>query len=193
MYEIQLPEKLRQMTVKQESRGGYIGTLFMALTFTLTSFTCTVQFLGLLLVAASQGQWFWPVLGMVVFSTAFATPFFFLALFPQYLAKMPQSGGWLNSVKVVMGFMEIAAALKFLSNTDLVWNWGFFTHTVVLATWTVIALITGIYLLGKIQLPHDSKVESIGVGRLLMSLFFLTIGLYLSTGRGKRRGLQKLY
>ena len=182
MYEIQLPEKLRQMTVKQESRGGYIGTLFMALTFTLTSFTCTVQFLGLLLVAASQGQWFWPVLGMVGFSTAFATPFFFLALFPQYLAKMPQSGGWLNSVKVVMGFMEIAAALKFLSNTDLVWNWGFFTHTVVLATWTVIALITGIYLLGKIQLPHDSKVESIGVGRLLMSLFFLTIGLYLSTG-----------
>ena len=182
MYEIELPERFRQITVKQESRGGYLGTLFMALTFTLTSFTCTVQFLGLLLVAASQGQWFWPVLGMVIFSTAFATPFFFLALFPQYLAKMPQSGGWLNSVKVVMGFLELAAAFKFLSNMDLVWNLGFFTHTVVLATWTIIAIFTGIYLLGKIRLPHDSVIESIGVGRMLVSLVFLTFGLYLSTG-----------
>ena len=182
MYEIELPERFRKMTVKQESRGGYLGTLFMALTFTLTSFTCTVQFLGLLLVAASQGQWFWPVLGMVIFSTAFATPFFFLALFPQYLAKMPQSGGWLNSVKVVMGFLELAAAFKFLSNMDIVWNLGFFTHTVILATWTIIAIFTGIYLLGKIRLPHDSVIESIGVGRMLVSLVFLTFGLYLSTG-----------
>ena len=97
----------------------------MAVTFTLTSFTCTVQFVGLLLVAASNGQWFWPMLGMVIFSTAFASPFFFLALFPQYLSKMPKSGSWLNSVKVVLGFMEMAAAFKFISNSDLVWNWGF--------------------------------------------------------------------
>ena len=182
MYEIQLPESLRQFSLKQENRGGYVGTLFMAFTFTLTSFTCTVQFVGLLLVAASQGQWFWPLVGMIIFSTAFATPFFFLALFPQYLAKMPQSGGWLNSVKVVMGFLEMAAAFKFFSNADLVWNWGFFTHTSVLATWTIITILTGFYILGKIRLPHDSHLEAISVPRLMVSMFFLTFGLYLGTG-----------
>ena len=182
MYEIQLPESLRQFSVKQEDRGGYVGTLFMAFTFTLTSFTCTVQFVGLLLVAASQGQWFWSLIGMIVFSTAFATPFFFLALFPQYLAKMPQSGGWLNSVKVVMGFLEMAAAFKFFSNTDLVWNWGFFTHTSVLAVWTIITFLTGLYILGLIRLPHDSHRETVSVPRLMLSTFFLTFGLYLGTG-----------
>jgi len=182
MYEIQLPESFRKFSVKQEGRGGYVGTLFMAFTFTLTSFTCTVQFVGLLLVAASQGQWFWPLIGMIVFSAAFALPFFFLALFPQYLAKMPQSGGWLNSVKVVMGFLEMAAAFKFFSNLDLVWSLGIFTHTAVLAAWTILALLTGLYLLGKIRLPHDSQLECISVPRLLFSMFFLTFGLYLGTG-----------
>ena len=181
-YEIQLPQSLRQLSLDQEKRGGYIGTLFKAVTFTLTSFTCTVQFVGLLLVAASQGQWFWPLLGMIVFSTAFAAPFFFLALFPQYLAKMPKSGGWLNSVKVVMGFLELAAAFKFFSNTDLVWGWGFFTFNSVLAIWTMIMFFTGLYLLGKIQLPHDSKIESLGVARMMLSLFFLTFSLYMGTG-----------
>ena len=182
MYEIQLPSVLRQYSLKQEGRGGVMGTLFMAVTFTLTSFTCTVQFVGLLLVAASQGQWFWPMIGMVVFSAAFALPFFFLALFPQYLAKMPKSGGWLNSVKVVMGFLELAAAFKFISNTDLVWGWGFFSHNTVLAVWAVLMLLTGIYLLGKIQLPHDSPVASISVPRLMLSTVFLTFGLYLTSG-----------
>jgi len=154
----------------------------MAVTFTLTSFTCTVQFVGLLLVAASQGQWFWPILGMIIFSSAFALPFFFLAYFPQYLARMPKSGGWLNSVKVVMGFLEMAAAFKFFSNTDLVWNWQLFTHTTVLAVWTIIMFFTGFYLLGKIQLPHDSKVETVSVPRMLLSIFFLTFALYLGTG-----------
>jgi thiol:disulfide interchange protein DsbD len=182
MYEIQLPQSLRQFSLRQESRGGYVGTLFMALTFTLTSFTCTVQFVGLLLVAASRGEWFWPALGMIIFSAAFATPFFFLALFPQYLARLPRSGGWLNSVKVVMGFLELAAAFKFFSNTDLVWQWGIFTHNAVLTAWTVIILFTGLYLLGKIRLPHDAKLETIGVGRMLLSLFFIAFGLYLGTG-----------
>ena len=181
MYEIHLPEKLRQFSLKQEGRGGIIGTLFMAVTFTLTSFTCTVQFVGLLLVAASQGQWFWPMVGMVVFSAAFALPFFFLALFPQYLAKMPKSGGWLNSVKVVLGFLEMAAAFKFLSNTDLVWGWGFFSHNAVLAVWAILMLLAGVYLLGKIQLPHDSPVKSVSVPRLMLSTAFLTFGLYLTS------------
>jgi thiol:disulfide interchange protein DsbD len=182
MYEIQLPASLRQLFQNQEGRGGYIGTLFMAVTFTLTSFTCTVQFVGLLLVAAAQGQWFWPMLGMMIFSAAFALPFFFLALFPQYLARMPKSGGWLNSVKVVMGFLEMAAAFKFFSNTDLVWNWQIFTHISVLAIWAILMFFTGFYLLGKIQLPHDSKVEIVSVPRMMLSIFFLAFALYLSTG-----------
>ncbi len=182
MYEIQVPEKLRSLSLRQEKRSGYIGVLFMALTFTLASFTCTVQFVGLLLVAAAQGQWFWPMIGMIVFSTAFAVPFFFLAMFPQYLAKLPKSGGWLNAVKVVMGFLVFAVAFKFLGNVDLVWGWGIFTHNVVLAIWTVSMIFTGIYLLGKIRLPHDSPIESIAVGRMILSLFFIVFGIYLGSG-----------
>ena len=182
MYEIELPSALRQFTLKQEGRGGYVGTLFMALTFTLTSFTCTVQFVGLLLVRAVQGDWFWPALGMLIFSAAFALPFFFLALFPQYLARMPKSGGWLNSVKVVMGFLELAAAFKFLSNTDLVWQWNIFTRPVVLTVWVVIVFLTGLYILGKIRLPHDTPLETIGVPRLILSIILLTFSIYMARG-----------
>jgi thiol:disulfide interchange protein DsbD len=182
MYEIQVPAKLRNISMQQEKRSGYIGILFMALTFTLASFTCTVQFVGLLLVAAAQGQWFWPMIGMIIFSAAFALPFFFLAMFPQYLAKLPKSGGWLNAVKVVLGFLVFAVAFKFIGNVDLVWGWGLFTHSVVLAIWTVSMIFTGIYLLGKIRLPHDSPVESIGVGRMILSLLFIVFGIYLGTG-----------
>ena len=182
MYEIQLPATLRQFSLKREGRGGYVGTLFMALTFTLTSFTCTVQFVGLLLVAAVQGDWLWPLIGMLFFSAAFAVPFFFLALFPQYLAKIPKSGGWLNSVKVVMGFLELAASCKFLSNVDLVWDWGIFTRSSVLATWVVIAFLTGLYLIGKLRLSHDSELETISVPRLVLSIVLFTFSLYMSTG-----------
>ena len=182
MYEIDVPDKLKQLSLRQESRDGIVGTLFMAVTFTLTSFTCTVQFVGLLLVAASQGQWFWPMIGMIVFSSAFASPFFLLALFPQYLANLPKSGGWLNSTKVVMGFLEMAAAFKFISNTDLVWGWGFFSHNIVLAIWAVLMVLCGVYLLGKIRFPHDSPVEFLSTGRLGISVVFLVFGLYLSSG-----------
>ena len=182
MYEIQAPSLMRQFSLDNEQAGGTIGILFMALTFTLTSFTCTVQFVGLLLVAASQGSYLWPIIGMLVFSLAFALPFFFLALFPQYLSRLPKSGQWMNSIKVTMGFLELGAAMKFFSNVDLVWNIGFFTYDFVLASWAVIAIITGVYLLGKIKLPHDSDLEFIGVGRLIFSIIFLTFGLYLTTG-----------
>ena len=182
MYEIQLPTALRQFSSTQEGRGGYVGTLFMALTFTLTSFTCTVQFVGLLLVAAVQGNWLWPLIGMLFFSTAFAVPFFLLALFPQYLAKMPKSGGWLNSIKVVMGFLELAASCKFLSNVDLVWNWGIFTRSSVLSIWIVIAFLTGLYLIGKLRLPHDSELETISAPRLILSIVLFTFAIYMSKG-----------
>ena len=180
-YEIEIPESLRRLSLQKENSEGYVGILFMALTFTLTSFTCTVQFMGLILVAASQGEWFWPIIGMLIFSLAFASPFFFLALFPHYLTKLPQSGGWLNSVKVVMGFLELAAAFKFISNTDLVWNWNIFTYEVVLYLWALIMLLTGLYIFGLIKFKNDSPV-SFSIQRSLFALAFIFFGTYLAAG-----------
>ena len=180
-YEIEIPESLRRLSLQKENSEGYVGILFMALTFTLTSFTCTVQFMGLILVAASQGEWFWPIIGMLIFSLAFASPFFFLALFPHYLTKLPQSGGWLNSVKVVMGFLELAAAFKFISNTDLVWNWNIFTYEVVLYLWALIMLLTGLYIFGLIKFKNDSPV-TFSIQRSLIALSFILFGTYLAAG-----------
>ena len=180
-YEIEVPESLRRLSLQKENSEGYIGILFMALTFTLTSFTCTVQFMGLILVAASQGEWFWPIIGMLIFSLAFASPFFLLALFPHYLTKLPQSGGWLNSVKVVMGFLELAAAFKFISNTDLVWNWNIFTYEVVLYLWALIMLLTGLYIFGLIKFKNDSPV-TFSIQRSLFSLTFIFFATYLAAG-----------
>ena len=180
-YEIEIPESLRRLSLQKENSEGYVGILFMALTFTLTSFTCTVQFMGLILVAASQGEWFWPIIGMLIFSLAFASPFFFLALFPHYLTKLPQSGGWLNSVKVVMGFLELAAAFKFISNTDLVWNWNIFTYEVVLYLWALIMLFTGLYIFGLIKFKNDSPV-TFSIQRSLFALAFIFFGTYLAAG-----------
>lgn len=180
-YEIEIPESLRRLSLQKENSKGYVGILFMALTFTLTSFTCTVQFMGLILVAASQGEWFWPIIGMLIFSLAFASPFFFLALFPHYLTKLPQSGGWLNSVKVVMGFLELAAAFKFISNTDLVWNWNIFTYEVVLYLWALIMLLTGLYIFGLIKFKNDSPV-TFSIQRSLFALAFIFFGTYLAAG-----------
>ena len=164
------------------SGGRIIAILLMGLTFSLTSFTCTAPFVGSLLVMAAQGEWFMPVIGMLAFSTVFALPFFVLALAPQLISQLPKSGGWLNSVKVVMGFLEIAAAMKFLSNVDLVWGWGVFTREIVLASWVTIALLIGLYLLGKFQLSHDTAIARLGAGRLLASVLFLTLGFYFLTG-----------
>jgi thiol:disulfide interchange protein DsbD len=180
-FEIELPEFLRRFSLEREDSEGYVGILFMALTFTLTSFTCTVQFMGLILVAAAQGEWFWPIIGMLIFSLAFASPFFFLALFPHYLTKLPQSGNWLNSVKVIMGFLELAAAFKFISNTDLVWNWDIFTYEIVLFSWSVIMFLCFLYLLGLIRFKNDSKI-SFSSMRLAFAIPFLLFSLYLGSG-----------
>ena len=180
-YEIDLPQSLKRFSMQRENSEGYAGILFMALTFTLTSFTCTVAFMGLILVAASQGEWFWPIIGMLIFSLAFASPFFLLALFPHYLTKMPQSGSWLNSVKVIMGFLEIAAAFKFISNTDLVWQWDIFTYEVVLSCWAIIMALCSLYIVGYIRFRNDSKVE-FSYQRSLLSVVFLSLSLYLLSG-----------
>ena len=180
-YEIDLPQSLKRFSMQRENSEGYAGILFMALTFTLTSFTCTVAFMGLILVAASQGEWFWPIIGMLIFSLDFASPFFLLALFPHYLTKMPQSGSWLNSVKVIMGFLEIAAAFKFISNTDLVWQWDIFTYEVVLSCWAIIMALCSLYIVGYIRFRNDSKVE-FSYQRSLLSIVFLSLSLYLLSG-----------
>ncbi|MDQ3750373.1 MAG: thioredoxin family protein [Acidobacteriota bacterium] len=186
-YEITIPTsiltKLDNLTRSQEGEGsGIVGALLMGLTFTLTSFTCTSPFVGTILVSASQGDWQMPLVGMLAFSTVFALPFFILALLPQYVSSLPRAGGWMNSIKVAMGFLEVAAAMKFLSNVDLVWKWGIFTRPVVLAIWIAIGVVLAIYLLGKFQLPHDSKPERIGAFRLMSAVISLAISFYLLTG-----------
>ena len=186
-YEITLPTSvltsLDQLTRSREGEGsGVVGALLMGLTFTLTSFTCTSPFVGTILVSASQGDWQMPLLGMLAFSTVFALPFFVLALAPQMLAQLPRAGGWMNSVKVAMGFLEVAAAMKFISNVDLVWKWGIFTRDVVLAVWIAIGIVLSIYLLGKFQLAHDSKPERLGAFRMFSAVISLAVSFYLLTG-----------
>jgi len=182
LYQIGVSSGLLTKLSKAGEGGGYVGSLLMGLTFTLTSFTCTVPFVGTVLVATAQGDWLWPALGMLGFSVVFAAPFFVLAMLPRYLTALPRSGGWLNSVKVTMGFLEIAAAMKFVSNVDLVWNWHIFTREVVLSIWVALAVLATIYLLGKFQLPHDSPVQTLGVMRLMWAMCFLSIGFFLFTG-----------
>ncbi|WP_225931460.1 protein-disulfide reductase DsbD family protein [Leptolyngbya sp. 7M] len=186
-YEITIPSsvlsRLDSITRSHEGEGsGIIGALLMGLTFTLTSFTCTSPFVGTILVSASQGDWQMPLVGMLAFSTVFALPFFVLALVPQWASSLPRAGGWMNSVKVSMGFLEVAAAMKFLSNVDLVWKWGIFTREVVLSVWIAIGIILAIYLLGKFQLAHDSKPERIGAVRLASAIVSLAISFWLITG-----------
>jgi thiol:disulfide interchange protein DsbD len=186
-YEIAIPasvlSKIDKIARTKEGEGSQIiGTLLMGLTFTLTSFTCTSPFVGTILVSAAQGDWQMPLIGMLAFSIPFAAPFFVLALVPQYLASLPKAGSWLNSIKVTMGFLEVAAAMKFLSNADLIWKWYIFTRTVVLSVWIAIGFILTLYLLGKFQLHEHSKPEKIGVIRLTAAIITLTISFYLLTG-----------
>lgn len=183
MFEIRIPSSwLSRIDSRSSGSSSLMATLLMGLTFTLTSFTCTAAFVGTVLVAATQGEWFWAAIGMFAFATAFALPFFLLALFPSWLHSLPKSGGWLNSVKVVMGFLELAAAFKFLSNVDLVWGWQTVSRDLVLAGWIAIAVVTAIYLLGKFQLTYDTPVERLGVVRMLCATLFLGMAFYLLTG-----------
>lgn len=162
VFELRLPSGMVNKFGNKSRQGGWVGPVFMGLTFSLTSFTCTVPFVGTILATAAKEGYFYPAMGMLAFSLAFALPFFLLALFPQFLAKLPKSGGWLSTVKVFMGFLEIAAALKFLSNADLVWQAGLITRAVFLSIWATIAIIGACYLLGALKLPHDMGESKIG-------------------------------
>ncbi len=182
VFEIRLPSFLVNFSQQHSDTGRNIGTLFAGVTFTLVSFTCTVQFLGLLMVASANGEWFLPIIGMLCFAAAFSAPFFFLSLFPQYLANMPKSGSWLHATKIVMAFVEVAAAFKFFSNVDLVWDSQILTRPVLLSIWIVLFGICGFYLLGKVKFSEDDTVDSIGAGRTGLGLFFMSLTVYLLSG-----------
>jgi thiol:disulfide interchange protein DsbD len=182
VFEIVVPAGLLDRVQPQTAKGGkpsLIAPILMGLAFSLTSFTCTVPFVGTLLVATAQGDWLWPAIGMMAFSAAFATPFFLLALFPQWLSKLPKSGGWLVSVKAFMGFLELAAALKFLSTADYVWQLGWLTRPMFLSIWSTTFLIAGFYLLRWLRLPSDTDSNTPGTLRRVLGVATIGAGIYL--------------
>ena len=182
-FEIMLPNSWANKVDSQADRGGLIGIFFMALALAIVSFSCTGPIVGTLLVeAAAGGSQIGPIVGMLGFSLAIALPFALFAAFPGWLNSLPKSGGWLNTVKVVLGFLELALAFKFLSNADLVLQLHWLEREVFIAIWIAVFGGLTLYLFGKIQLPHDSPIKHISVGRLGLGLFSLTFTLYMLPG-----------
>ncbi|MES2239323.1 MAG: cytochrome c biogenesis protein CcdA [Bacteroidota bacterium] len=181
-FEIMLPNSWANKVDSQADRGGIIGIVFMALALAVVSFSCTGPIVGTLLVEAASNGGLAPIIGMLGFSLALALPFMLFALFPGWLQSLPKSGGWLNTVKVVLGFLELALAFKFLSNADLVLQLHILEREVFIAIWIAIFGALALYLFGKISLPHDSPIVRISVGRLLMGLLVLTFTIYLIPG-----------
>ena len=193
-FEITIPSSVLTKLNQSSNAGGFIGTLLMGLTFALSSFACVGPFVGTLLAASVSEGRTRPVVGMVVFATGLALPFFLLAVFPQYLKRLPRSGGWLARVKVVMGFVIIAAALKYLSSLDQVLQWGFLTRERFLAAWIVLFGMAGLYLLGFVRLEGVKADENMGLGRLLSGMAFLIFALSLWPGMaGGNLGLFEAY
>jgi len=181
-FEITLPSSMLTKLDSASRRGGYLGTLLMGLTFALTSFACIGPFMGSLLVASVQSKGLQPVLGMVSFAGGLASPFFFLAAFPGYLKKLPKSGGWLARVKIVMGFVLLAAMLKYASNIDQVLQLGWLTRERFLAGWFVLFSLAGLYLLGLLKLEGNDESDHLGIGRLLTASILLIFAFSLLPG-----------
>ena len=181
-FELQLPTSWVNKTDKASDKGGLIGIFFMAFTLALVSFSCTGPIVGTLLVEASTGGYFGPIIGMLGFSLAIALPFALFAAFPGWLNSLPQSGGWLNSVKVTLGFLEIALAFKFLSNADLVLQAHLLERELFIAIWIVIFALLTMYLLGFIKFAHDSDLEYISVSRLSVAILTGTLTIYMIPG-----------
>ncbi|MEE9383935.1 MAG: thioredoxin family protein [Nannocystaceae bacterium] len=192
LFEIQVPSWLISRSAQKEqdlsSDDGSLGrqalgVFFMAITFTLVSFTCTVGFIGVVLAEAAKGNWFYPALGMLSFSLAFSLPFFFLAVFPSWADKLKGKGGdWMVAVKVVLGFVELAGAFKFLSNVDLVLQWELVTRPFVLACWVGIFLCAGFYLLRFFNLPHSDESRTVGPIRMSFAVMLISLAVFSSTG-----------
>ena len=188
-FELTLPSGVLTKMDSASRRGGYVGTLIMGLTFSLTAFACVGPFVGPLLVASVQGGELQPMLGMIAFSSGLAAPFFLLALFPSFLRRLPRSGGWMVRVKVVFGFVILAAALKYLSTIDQQFHLGLLTRERFLAAWVILFALPGLYLLGLLRLEGIAKDEPLGVGRTLVAALFLIFSLSLVPGMfGARLG-----
>jgi thiol:disulfide interchange protein DsbD len=183
-FELVLPSKwANKIDSKADSTSGLLSIFFMAFTLSLVSFSCTGPIIGTLLVqAATMNSLIGPAIGMFGFALALAIPFTLFAIFPNWLQKLPKSGGWLNTVKVVLGFLELAFALKFFSVADLAYGWGLLDRETFLALWIVIFGLLGFYLLGKIKLPHDSELKHVSVTRLFMAMISLAFAIYMIPG-----------
>lgn len=182
MFEIVLPSSLVNKIDAKADKGGLIGVFFMAFTLVLVSFSCTGPIVGTIIVQSTQGNFILPIIGMFGFSLAFALPFSFFAIFPQWLNTLPKSGGWLNSVKVVLGFVELALGLKFLSVADQTYHWGLLDREIYLAIWIILAFLLGLYLIGKIRFSHDSELSYVGVPRFMLAIVAFTFSLYMVPG-----------
>ncbi len=181
-FEITMPSALVNKSDAQSDKGGIGGIFFMALTLVLVSFSCTGPIVGSVLIKSTSGEVWSPIITMLAFSTAFALPFTLFAFFPSLLQKLPKSGGWLNSVKVVLGFIEVALGFKFLSVADQVYHWNLLDREVYLAIWIVVFSLLGLYLLGKIKFAHDSEVKHLSVGRLALAIGVFTFVVYMIPG-----------
>lgn len=182
LFEITLPSSFVNKMDAKSDQGGLLGIFFMAFTLVLVSFSCTGPIVGTILVESAGGNWIKPIIGMVGFSLAIALPFTLFALFPHALNSLPKSGGWLNSVKVVLGLLELALALKFLSQIDLIQKWGILDREVFLSLWIAIFIMIGIYLLGKIRFPHDSELKHLTIPRALMAIATFSFVVYMVPG-----------
>jgi thiol:disulfide interchange protein DsbD len=182
-FDITLPSSLVNKMDEKSNQNGFLGLFFMAFTLALVSFSCTGPIIGTLLVdAVSKGSYLGPAIGMLGFSSALAIPFTLFAIFPSWLKEMPKSGGWLNTVKVSLGFLEIALAFKFLSNVDLAYHWGILNRDIFLIIWIVVFGLWALYLLGKIRLSHDNEISFLSLPRLFFSMFILAFTLYMVPG-----------
>jgi Thiol:disulfide interchange protein len=182
-FELVLPASWVNKMDSKSDKGGLAGLFFMAATLALVSFSCTGPIIGTLLVqAATMGQLLGPAIGMFGFAIALAIPFVLFAMFPAWMKALPKSGGWLNTVKVVLGFLELAFAFKFLSNVDLAYHWNWFDREVFLSLWIVISALLGIYLLGKLKLPNDSEVRHVSTPRLILAIITLSFTVYMIPG-----------
>ena len=181
-FEITMPSKLVNKSDSKADTKGLGGIFFLALTLVLVSFSCTGPIVGGVLIKSTQGEFWDPIITMLAFSVAFALPFTIFALFPSILKKLPKSGGWLNSVKVVIAFIEVALGFKFLSTADQTYHWGLLDREVYLAIWIVVFTLLGLYLLGKIRFAHDDEVKHIGVGRLTLVIAVFSFVVYMIPG-----------
>ncbi|TBO43600.1 protein-disulfide reductase DsbD family protein [Pedobacter kyonggii] len=182
-FEITLPSVLVNKMDEKSNKGGMVGLFFMAFTLALVSFSCTGPIIGTLLVdAVSKGTYYGPAMGMLGFSLALAIPFTLFAIFPSWLKELPKSGGWLNSVKVSLGFLEFALAFKYLSNVDLAYHWGILNRDVFLIIWITIFAFLGFYLAGKIRLSHDSETKTLTLPRLFVSMLVFGFTFYMIPG-----------